>query len=187
MALRNIRYHDDTILRKRAKEVKEIDDKIIQLLNDMQHTLDDINGLGLAAPQVGVLKRVVIISYTGDDGEEDEDIEPIIYELINPVILEQSGSQQIEEACLSVAGKKGIVDRPYRVKVSAQNRAGETYELTGEGLLARALSHEIDHLDGILFIDKALQLMDKNQPTPTNTLSKKHGQKIHARRAKKMR
>ena len=187
MALRKIRYHEDAILRKRAKEVSEIDDKLTQLLDDMAHTLDEVDGLGIAAPQVGVLRRVVVISYTGEedeDGNTPDDVDPIIYELINPVILEQSGSQQVEEACLSVAGKKGLVDRPSFIKISATNRAGEAFELIGEGLLARALSHEIDHLDGVLFIDKAIKVMDKDKEEPG---SQKSGKKVHARRKGKKR
>ena len=168
MALRNLRYNDDSVLRKKAKEVKAIDARTLQLLDDMKETLEDINGLGLAAPQIGVLKRVAIIIYDGDDdeaaeGDEVEAAAPILYELINPVIVEQNGIQKVEEACLSVLGKKGVVERPAFVKVKALNRAGEEVEIIGEGLLARALCHEIDHLDGVLFLDKALEITDKTR------------------------
>jgi len=177
MALRNLRYNDESILRKKTREIKEIDDKVLQLLDDMKETLEDINGLGLAAPQIGLLKRVAIIIYEGEDDEEGiegegetaevEEREPQLIELINPVIIEQTGVQKVEEACLSITDKKGIVERPMFVKVKALNRYGEEFEITGEGLLARALCHEIDHLDGILFIDKAFEISDKNAEKAT--------------------
>jgi len=174
MALRNLRFVDESVLRKRAKEVKVIDAKTIQLLDDMRETLEDINGLGLAAPQIGVLKRVAIIIYDGDDNEtveneneaveneEEKEIEAILYELINPVIVEESGVQKVEEACLSVRGKKGVVERPAYVRVKALNRDGDEIEVIGEGLLARALCHELDHLDGVLFTDKAFEITEKD-------------------------
>jgi len=172
MALRNLRYSDESILRKKAKEVKEIDNKVWQLLDDMKETLEDIGGLGLAAPQIGVLKRVAIILYDGEEEEteeadETEERETQLFELINPVIVEQTGVQKIEEACLSITDKKGVVERPAFVRVKALNRHGEEFEITGEGLLARALCHELDHLDGVLFIDKAVELYDKNA-SPSN-------------------
>lgn len=180
MALRKLRYEDESILRKRSKEVKIVDAKILQLLDDMRETLEDINGLGLAAPQIGVLKRVAIIFHMEDDEEleeiteaeleerhdeivdgTDEEVEAELIELINPVIIEQTGVQAVEEACLSVLGKKGVVQRPAFVRVRALNRYGEEFEVTGEGLLARALCHEIDHLDGVLFVDKATEITNK--------------------------
>ncbi|HAT6193438.1 TPA: peptide deformylase [Clostridioides difficile] len=143
MALRQIVQIGEPVLRKKSKKVEKIDEKIIQLLDDMAETMYDADGVGLAAPQVGILKRVVVI----DIGEE-------LIELINPEIIETSGEQIDEEGCLSVVGEAGNVRRPNYAKVRALNRNGETIELEGEELLARAFCHEIDHLDGILFVDK---------------------------------
>lgn len=145
MAKRIIRLKDDEILRKKSKPVKEITPSIITLLDDMYETMKDANGVGLAGPQVGVLKRVVVI----DVGEG-------LIELINPVVIEASGSQIGEEGCLSIPGECEVVERPDYVKVSALNRNGEKVIVEGEGFLARALCHETDHLDGILYIDKAM-------------------------------
>lgn len=144
MAIRSIRISTEEVLRKQCKEVKEINDRILTLLDDMAETMYDANGVGLAAPQVGILRRVVVI----DIGEE-------LVELINPVILETSGEQTGDEGCLSVPGKIGKVTRPNYCKVEALNRYGEKIIVEGEELMARALCHEIDHLDGILYIDKA--------------------------------
>ena len=143
MALRKIRVSTDEVLRKQSKEVKEINDKILELLDDMADTMYDANGVGLAAPQIGVLRRVVTI-----------DIGDGLIELINPVILETDGEQFGEEGCLSVPGKLGNVTRPNYCKVEALNRDGEKIIVEGEELMARALCHEIDHLNGILYIDK---------------------------------
>ena len=147
MGLRNIRYHQekDTILRKKSKIVKTIDKKILELLDDMAETMYQEDGVGLAAPQVGILKRLVVI----DVGEG-------LIKLINPVIIEASGEQQGIEGCLSVPGVSGEVIRPQKVRIEAQNEKGEYIELEGEDLLARAFCHELDHLEGILFIDKML-------------------------------
>ena len=147
MGLRNIRYYQekDTILRKKSKIVKTIDKKILELLDDMAETMYQEDGVGLAAPQIGVLKRLVVI----DVGEG-------LIKLINPVIIEASGEQQGIEGCLSVPGVSGEVIRPQKVRIGAQNEKGEYIELEGEDLLARAFCHELDHLDGILFIDKML-------------------------------
>ena len=145
MAIRNIRISTDEVLRKKCKEVKEITPNLLTLLDDMADTMYDANGVGLAAPQVGILKRAVVI----DIGEG-------LVELINPVILEISGSQIDDEGCLSVPGKYAPVDRPYYAKVKAMDRDGNEFIIEGEELMARALCHEIDHLDGILYIDKAL-------------------------------
>lgn len=142
MALRNIVQEPNETLRKKCRKVEQITDRILQLLDDMKETLAKADGVGLAAPQVGVLRRVVII----DVGEG-----PI--ELINPEILESSGEQTGEEGCLSVAGRWGVVTRPNYVKVKAMDRQGKECIYEGEGLLARAFCHEIDHLDGRLFID----------------------------------
>ena len=147
MGLRNIRYYQekDTILRKKSKIVKTIDKKILELLDDMAETMYQEDGVGLAAPQIGVLKRLVVI----DVGEG-------LIKLINPVIIEASGEQQGIEGCLSVPGVSGEVIRPQKVRIGAQNEKGEYIELEGEDLLARAFCHELDHLEGILFIDKML-------------------------------
>ncbi len=145
MAIRNIRIGTDEVLRKTCKPIREITPRLLTLLEDMADTMHEANGVGLAAPQVGVLKRAVVI----DIGEG-----PV--ELINPVILETSGSQIDEEGCLSLPGKSAPVERPYYVKAKAMDREGNEFIIEGEGLMARALCHEIDHLDGILYIDKAL-------------------------------
>ena len=147
MGLRNIRYHQekDTILRKKSKIVKAVDEKILELLEDMAETMYQEDGVGLAAPQIGILKRLVVI----DVGEG-------LIKLINPVIIEASGEQQGIEGCLSVPGVSGEVIRPQKVRIEAQNEKGEYIELEGEDLLARAFCHELDHLEGILFIDKML-------------------------------
>ena len=142
MAIRNIRTLGDEILRKKAKEVTEMTPRIQELIDDMFETMYEANGVGLAAPQVGVLKRIVVI----DVGEG-----PII--LINPEILETSGEQTGEEGCLSVPGKCGQVTRPNYVKVRALDEDMNEFEMEGEGLLARAFCHEIDHLDGKMYVD----------------------------------
>lgn len=145
MAVRNIRKDGDEVLRKVSRKVEVIDDRILTLLDDMKDTMYKAEGVGLAAPQVGVLRRLVVI----DVGEG-------LIELINPVIVYESGEQLEEEGCLSIPGIKGQVKRPAKVIVRAQNRKGETVEITGTELLAIAFCHEIDHLNGILFTDKAI-------------------------------
>ena len=146
MALRNIRKLGDDILRKKCRKVEEIDDRIKTLLDDMAQTMYEANGVGLAAPQIGILKRIAVID-VGDG----------IIELINPEIISVYGSEVADEGCLSVPGKYGKVERPTEVTVRATDRDGNEYEITGEGLLARALCHEIDHLDGIVFVDKVIE------------------------------
>ncbi|MCT8976881.1 peptide deformylase [Clostridium sp. CX1] len=145
MALRNIREYGDELLRKKSRKVDVIDERIITLLRDMEETMYAADGVGLAAPQVGVLKRVVVI-----------DVGQGIIKLINPEIIETEGSEIDTEGCLSVPGEQGEVERPYKVKVRALNEKGEEIEIEGEGLLARAFCHEIDHLDGVLFVDKTI-------------------------------
>ncbi len=152
MAIRNIRKDGDEILRKHSREVDEINDKVLTLLEDMKDTLYKADGVGLAAPQVGVLKRVVVI----DVGEG-------LLQLINPVIKSQSGQQCNAEGCLSVPGIWGEVNRPTNVVVEALNEKGEKITINGEGLLAIALCHEIDHLDGVLFKDKVVRFIDKDE------------------------
>ena len=142
MALRKVRIQGDPVLEKTCKEVKEITPRIRELIDDMLDTMYEENGVGLAAPQVGVLKRIVVID-VGDG--------PII--LVNPEIVETSGEQTGEEGCLSVPGKSGVVTRPDYVKVKALNEDMEEIELEGEGLLARAFCHEIDHLNGKMYVE----------------------------------
>lgn len=144
MAIRNIRVMGDEILNKVCREVKEVNDRTLELIEDMFDTMYDACGVGLAAPQVGVLKRIVVIDTTGED--------PIL--LINPEILETSGEQTGNEGCLSVPGKCGEVTRPNYVKVKALNEKMEEIEVEGTELLARALMHEIEHLDGHLYVEK---------------------------------
>ena len=147
MALRNIREIGDEILNKQCREVKEMTPRIETLIEDMIETMYDAQGVGLAAPQVGVLKRIVVI-----DVSMEEEPDPII--LINPVILETSGEQTGYEGCLSVPGKSGIVTRPNYAKVKALDINMEEFIIEGEELLARCLCHEIDHLDGHLYVEK---------------------------------
>lgn len=144
MALRNIREMGDDILNKKCKPVKEITERTLDLIDDMFETMYEANGVGLAAPQVGILKRIVVIDTTGED--------PIL--LINPVIVETSGEQTGQEGCLSVPGKSGQVTRPNYVKVLAYDENMEQFEIEGTELLARALCHEIDHLEGHLYVEK---------------------------------
>lgn len=144
MAIYDVVQIGDEILRAKAQEVKRFDYRLARLLEDMAETMYDAEGVGLAAPQVGISKRVVVID-VGDG----------LIELINPKILETKGSQRGEEGCLSLKGKSGIVTRAKWVKVEAQNRDGEVFQMEGEDFLARAFQHEIDHLDGILYCDLA--------------------------------
>ena len=144
MAIRNIRVMGDPILEKTCKEVKEMTPRLKELIDDMFDTMYEANGVGLAAPQVGVLKRIVVVDVAGED--------PIV--LISPRILESSGEQTGGEGCLSVPGKSGTVTRPNYVKVLAYDRDMKPVELEGTELLARAFCHEIDHLDGHLYVEK---------------------------------
>ncbi len=144
MAIRNIRTEGDEILRKKCKEVTGLTPKITTLIEDMVETMYDANGVGLAAPQVGILKRIVVI----DAGEG-------LHVLINPVILETDGEQTGGEGCLSVPGKTATVTRPNYVKVKALDREMKEFVLEGTELLARAICHECDHLEGVLYVDKA--------------------------------
>ena len=140
MAIRNLRYQGDEILKKKSREIEEITDKIQVLIDDMIETMHKYNGVGLAAVQVGMLKRVVVIDI--GDGP---------MELVNPEITMREGEQRESEGCLSLPGKYGVTVRPMKVQVKAQDRNGKWQVFTGEGLKARAFCHEIDHLDGILF------------------------------------
>jgi peptide deformylase len=152
MAIRFIREDGDEVLRKKSREVDVIDDRIKTLLSDMAETMYAANGVGLAAPQVGVLKRVVVID-VGDG----------LLELINPVVVKQEGEQVDVEGCLSVPGVAGEVKRPAKVLVEALNPDGEKITVEGQELLAVALCHEIDHLDGVLFTDKVVRFIDRNE------------------------
>ena len=140
MGIRKILTDKDPALHKVCKPVEKFDWRLHKLLDDMADTLEEANGVGLAAPQVGILRRVVIV----DTGEG-------ILELVNPTIIETSGEQEGPEGCLSVPGKYGLVKRPYIAKVRAQDRYGEWYEAEGEELIARCFCHELDHLDGIVY------------------------------------
>lgn len=155
MAKRNIVLEKDETLRKTSKEVTEFNEKLWILLEDMAETMYDADGVGLAAVQVGVLRRVITI----DAGEK-------LYEIINPQFLEQSGEQTGAEGCLSSPTEYGTVTRPMHVRVKAQDRFGKQYEIEGEGLLARALCHEIDHLNGVLFKDIATEMLDPEEDEP---------------------
>lgn len=144
MAIRNIRVNGDEILRKKSKRVDKIDNRLLELIEDMTETMYKADGVGIAAPQVGVLKRVFVVDVYDGNG-------PIVF--INPEILETRGTQDGEEGCLSVPGVNENVIRPNYVKVKALNEKGEEFILEGEELFARAVCHENEHLDGILFID----------------------------------
>ena len=146
MAIRNIRVDDDPILRKTSRQVTEFNDRLFDLLDDMKETLYKSGGVGLAAPQVGVLRRVVVMDVSEDRSD--------YLELINPEITSVEGSQTGNEGCLSLPGLCGVVTRPMVVKVNAQNREGKWCLYKGEGLKARCFCHELDHLDGILYKDK---------------------------------
>lgn len=150
MAIRQIRTKGDEILYKNCKEVKNFDEKLHILLDDMYDTLQKNNGVGLAAPQVGILKRAAVID-VGDG----------VIELVNPEIIEQSGSQIGSEGCLSVPNVWGEVERPNVVTVKAQDRNGKWFKITGEELLARAFCHEIEHLDGKLFLGRVIRFLDE--------------------------
>ena len=143
MALRNIRKFGDDVLRKKCREVDEIDDRLLTLIEDMKETMYEADGVGLAAPQVGILKRLFVVDI--GDG-------PLVF--INPEIIETSGSQTDEEGCLSLPGETEEVMRPNYVKAKALNEKGEEFEIEAEELLARAILHEYDHLNGTLFIDR---------------------------------
>lgn len=147
MAIRNIRKNGDEILRKKSREVEKVDEKIKELVKDMLETMYKNNGVGLAAPQVGILKRVVVIDLYDNNG-------PIV--LINPEIIKEKGEQEVEEGCLSFPNQYGRIVRPNKIKIEALSEKGKKIKLDGEGLLAQAIAHEIDHLDGILFVDKII-------------------------------
>lgn len=143
MAIRKIRLDSDPMLRKKSRTIEVFDDKLCSLLDDMQETLEKADGIGLAAVQVGVLKRIVIVN-----------IDEEILELINPEIIAAEGEQRVAEGCLSLPGQVGVTLRPFKVKIKAQDREGSWHEYEAEELIARCFCHEIDHTNGILFSDK---------------------------------
>ena len=149
MSLRYVVQNGDAVLREKCAEVTKFDKDLAALLADMKETVRAENGAGLAAPQIGVSLRVVVI-----------DVAEGFFELVNPVIISQKGEQVGEEGCLSVKGKQGVVRRPEKVKAEYRDRFGKKHKLTAEGFFARAVCHELDHLDGVLYIDKADELYD---------------------------
>lgn len=149
MAVLDIRIEGDPVLRRKCDPVEKIDSKILKVIEDMGETVIKNNGAAIAAPQVGILKRIVVINF----GEK-------YLPMINPKIIEFSGSHQVTEGCLSIPGKWGNLERPKFVKVEATNIQGEKFQISGENHLAKCFCHEIDHLDGILFIDKVTEFVD---------------------------
>jgi len=152
MALRTILTEGEDTLYRKSREVVKFDERLHTLLDDMAETMNQANGVGLAAPQVGILRRVVVV-HTGEE----------VLEIINPEILETSGEQDGLEGCLSIPGRYGLVKRPMKVKIRAQDRNGEWYEAEGEGLIARAFCHEIEHLDGILYNKRAYKMLTQQE------------------------
>ena len=168
MALRQIRTLGDPVLEKKCREVKEMTPRLRELIDDMLETMYDSQGVGLAAPQVGVLRQIVVI----DVG--DEDAQPLV--LINPKIIEADGEQTGPEGCLSVPGKAGQVTRPNHVKVAALNENMEPFEAEGTELLARAICHELDHLQGVMYVDKVEgQLYDVSEEEEEETAEETEG------------
>ncbi len=151
MAIREIVTKENDLLRKKSRKVEDFNERLHILLDDMIETMRHANGVGLAAVQVGVLKRAIVIEIPKEDNEEETDL----YEIINPAFLKKEGEQRGYEGCLSCPGETGITTRPNHVKIEAYDRFGKYFTLEGEGLLARALCHEIDHLDGVLYLDIA--------------------------------
>ena len=150
MAIREIRKYDDPALYKVCRPVEKFDERLGELLDDMAETMYQANGVGLAAPQVGILRRVVVID-VGDG----------IIELVNPRILRTAGSETTSEGCLSFPGEYGRVERPTEVEIEAEDRHGKTFRMTGHDLLARAFCHETDHLDGKVFKTIAIEMLDE--------------------------
>ena len=161
MALRNILKEGDEMLEKHCRPVTDFNRRLHDLLDDMAETMNDAEGVGLAAPQVGVLRRAVVVLETNVDGEKGE--EPYVIELVNPEIVESDGEQEGPEGCLSVPGVYGWVKRPEHVIVRAQDRNGETFEVEGYGLTARAFCHEIAHLEGQLFLEVSEHIMSDEE------------------------
>ena len=153
MAKLQIRKVGDDVLRKTCRPIEEITPRVLTLLDDMIETMRDANGVGLAGPQVGIMRRIAVVEV--EEGE--------VYELINPKIIATAGEQEGAEGCLSVPGRYGLVKRPRHVTVRATNRLGEEYEIVAHDFLARALCHEIDHLDGTLYIDKVTRMLSEEE------------------------
>lgn len=164
MALRNIVTKGESILNKVCRPVSKFDEKLHILLDDMAETLEKADGVGLAAPQVGILRRLAIVLETNVEEDEDE----FVIEFINPEIIEVSGEQTGAEGCLSVPGEYGIVTRPDYVKARAQDRNGEWFEYEGTGLTARCMCHEFEHLDGHLFLEKCERMLSEEEITGSN-------------------
>ena len=160
MALRNILTDNDPTLRKKSREVTDFNERLHILLDDMRQTLTEENGLGLAAPQVGILRRAAIII---DPTIEDESGEEQMIELINPVMITHSDEQTGIEGCLSFPGEYGIVTRPNFVEIRAQDRFGNFFSYTGEEIVARAICHELDHLNGLVFVDLVKRLLSEEE------------------------
>jgi peptide deformylase len=160
MALRNILHEGDPTLNKKSRHVKDFNSRLHELIDDMKETLLHADGVGLAAPQVGVLRRVVLVM---DTEKEDASPEEQLIELINPEIIAASGEQTGPEGCLSIPGVYGLVKRPDLVKVRAQDRFGNFFEAWGTALTARAFCHEIDHLEGVLFKSLASEILSPEQ------------------------
>jgi len=160
MAIRNILQNNDPALLKKSRAITEFNRRLHELLDDMRQTLIEANGLGLAAPQVGVLRRVALVVDTNIEAESGEEL---IVELVNPEIIAKSGEQSGSEGCLSVPGIYGIVTRPDLVRIKAFDRNGAEFEMWGRGLTARALCHEIDHLNGVVFTSLAERFLSKEE------------------------
>ncbi len=160
MALRNILTKDEPRLRKKSRVVTEFNSRLWQLIDDMRETLLEADGVGLAAPQVGVLRRIVLVMDINMEGKSPAEQ---IIELVNPEIIAASGEQSGAEGCLSVPGEYGIVTRPENVTVKAQDRFGNEFTVSGYGMTARCFCHECDHLDGRLFIDIATRMLDPDE------------------------
>lgn len=161
MAIRKILTKENQTLYKKSRPVTEFNDRIHTLMDDLVETLSTQEGVGLAAPQVGILRRAVVVLETNVDVEAGE--EEYFIELINPEIIETEGEQEGGEGCLSFPGEFGIVKRPYWVKVRAQDRDGNFFEVEGEGLTARCFCHEIDHLDGVTFTERASRMLTEEE------------------------
>lgn len=172
MALRNILTSEEKLLHKHCREVTSFDDRLHTLLDDMRDTLMQADGVGLAAPQVGVLRRAVLVLETNvPEGEQ-----PYFIELINPEIIESSGEQYGPEGCLSVPGRFGLVKRPMEVTVRAQDRDGKTFEAKGEGLTARCFCHEIDHLEGVVFTSRADRMLTDEELKSGSWMEEENGE-----------
>lgn len=157
MALRTIVLDGDPVLTKKCRPVTEFNSRLWQLLDDMKETLADAQGLGLAAPQVGILRRLCIVAEEKEDGSLE------YFELINPVITKKEGAVTLYEGCLSIPGRNGAIERPQNVTVTAQDRSGKVFTMDGQDMLARAICHETDHLDGITILDLATDFYEDHE------------------------